>query len=195
VFELIEHLFVQQGVKNMRRSRRRTMPPNDSSAVSALLELYDDALPAVYGYLVRRCDSTATAEDLTGDTFVAAVTAVERGGDVNIPWLIGTARHKLVDHWRRLGRQRDLLEELWEHTDPLDDHDDPVDVLHVRDTLSRLTPHHRAALVLRYMDGLSVPEVASLLERSVHATESLLVRAKAAYRATAAEALPEGGHP
>ena len=31
----------------------------------------------------------------------------ERGGDVNLPWLIGTARHKLVDHWRRPGRQRD----------------------------------------------------------------------------------------
>ncbi|MEA3186003.1 MAG: hypothetical protein QOJ74_2480, partial [Ilumatobacteraceae bacterium] len=32
---------------------------------SAFLELYDDALPHVYGYLVRRCANTATAEDLT----------------------------------------------------------------------------------------------------------------------------------
>lgn len=171
------------------------MPPNDSSPVSALLELYDDALPTVYGYLVRRCDSAATAEDLTADTFVAAVTATERGSDVNLPWLIGTARHKLVDHWRRTGRQRDVLEELWEHAAAPDDCNDPVDTLHVRDVLARLTPHHRAALVLRYMDGLSVPEVAGLLDRSVHATESLLVRAKAAYRAVAGDTLPEGGRP
>jgi RNA polymerase sigma-70 factor (ECF subfamily) len=169
------------------------MPPNDISPVSALLQLYDHALPQVYGYLVRRCDSTATAEDLTADTFLAAATTAERGGEVNIAWLIGTARHKLVDHWRRAGRQRVALEELWEQADPPADSNDPVDSLHVRDTLARLTPHHRAALVLRYLDGLPVAEVALLLERSVHATESLLVRAKAAYRQAATDLHPEGG--
>jgi RNA polymerase sigma-70 factor (ECF subfamily) len=63
----------------------------------------------------------------------------------------------------------------------------------VRNTLARLTPHHRAALVLRYLDGLPVAEVALLLDRSVHATESLLVRAKAAYRQAATDLRPEGG--
>ena len=43
--------------------------------VSAFLQLYDDALPHVYGYLVRRCDNAATAEDLTAETFLAAVAA------------------------------------------------------------------------------------------------------------------------
>ena len=32
-------------------------------------------------------------------------------------------------------------------------------------------------------DGLSVPEVAHVLDRTVHATEALLVRARAAFRA------------
>ena len=40
------------------------MPPNDVPPVSAFLHLYDEALPHVYGYLVRRCGSAATAEDL-----------------------------------------------------------------------------------------------------------------------------------
>jgi len=35
---------------------------------------------------------------------------------------------------------------------------------------------------LRYVDGLSVPEVAELLARTVHATEALLVRARVAFR-------------
>ena len=35
----------------------------------ALLALYDSALPEVYGYLVRRCDGTSVAEDLTSETF------------------------------------------------------------------------------------------------------------------------------
>jgi RNA polymerase sigma-70 factor (ECF subfamily) len=158
-----------------------------------LLELYDEALPHVYGYLVRRCESVATAEDLTADTFLAAARTVQQGGEVSVPWLIGTARHKLVDHWRRLARHRAALEELWEHTEPAVDGNDPIETLHVRDTLARLTPHHRAALVLRYVDGLPVPDVAVLLDRSVHATESLLVRAKAAYRSASDDIRHEGG--
>ena len=168
------------------------MPPNDEPPVSALLQLYDEALPHVYGYLVRRCDTAATAEDLTAETFLAAVKASQSGGEVNVPWLIGTARHKLVDHWRRTGRNRRLLEELWETTDPPIDDNEPVDALHVREVLTHLLPHHRTALTLRYLDGLPVDQVATLVERSLHATESLLMRAKAAYRQAAADL--EGGH-
>jgi RNA polymerase sigma-70 factor (ECF subfamily) len=190
----IEHLFVSQEAKNLTASRRRPMPPNDVPPVSAFLHLYDEALPHVYGYLVRRCGSATTAEDLTADTFLAAATTVQRGGEVNLPWLIGTARHKLVDHWRRTSRHRQALEELWEHAEPPADTNDPIDTIHVRDTLALLTPHHRAALVLRYVDELPVPEVATLLDRSVHATESLIVRAKAAYRQAAADIHTEAIH-
>ena len=66
----------------------------------------------------------------------------------------------------------------------------------MRDVLARLTPHHRMALTLRYLDGLPVEQVATHLERSVHATESLLMRAKAAYRAAATHlgtGIQEGG--
>jgi RNA polymerase sigma-70 factor (ECF subfamily) len=37
-------------------------------------------------------------------------------------------------------------------------------------------------LSLRYLDGLPVPEIASVIDRSVHATEGLLVRARSAFR-------------
>jgi RNA polymerase sigma-70 factor (ECF subfamily) len=149
----------------------------------AFLALYERSLGDVYGYLVRRCPNAATAEDLTAETFLAAARAARSGTtELSIPWLIGTARHKLVDHWRREGRQREALDELYQNTaQPVDDND-PVDALHVHAVLSQLPPHHRAALTLRYLDGLPVEQVATHLERSVHATESLLVRAKASYR-------------
>jgi RNA polymerase sigma-70 factor (ECF subfamily) len=37
-------------------------------------------------------------------------------------------------------------------------------------------------LTLRYCDDLPVPDVASLIGRTVHATEALLVRARSAFR-------------
>ena len=73
-----------------------------------LLKLYDDALPHVYGYLLARCGDTGLAEDLTAESFLAAVHAVRAPGvpDPSIPWLIGVARHKLADHWRRAEREQ-----------------------------------------------------------------------------------------
>ena len=75
---------------------------------AGLLDLYDRALPVVYGYLVSRVGDRATAEELTSEVFLAAVDAVGRPGAVAVDtgWLVGVARHKLVDHWRRRERGR-----------------------------------------------------------------------------------------
>lgn len=43
----------------------------------ALCELYEHALPEVYGYLLHRCGAAALAEDLASETFMAAVDAVK----------------------------------------------------------------------------------------------------------------------
>jgi RNA polymerase sigma-70 factor (ECF subfamily) len=152
----------------------------------ALLALYDTALPHVYGYLLARCGGVALAEDLTAETFLAAVDAVRRDDPprVSTQWLIGVARHKLADHWRRQAREERHLSSVaatddGHLADPWDTH---LDAVRARDTLACLSPPHRAALTLRYLDDLPVPEVADVLERTVHATEALLVRARSAFR-------------
>jgi len=102
---------------------------------------------------------------------------------VSVPWLVGVARHKLVDHWRRQAREERGLRAVG--TDDLDrdeEWDVRLDALRARHTLEELSPVHRAVLTLRYLDDLPVPEVAALVDRSVHATEGLLVRARAAFR-------------
>lgn len=150
----------------------------------ALVELYDRALPDVYGYLASRCGSAAVAEDLTSETFLAAVDAVRRGTvpELTVAWLIGVARHKLVDHWRRLDREQRHADESVEPAGDVDDWDVHLDALDAHDTLAALGGHHRSALALRYLDGLPVREVAACLGRTEGATEVLLVRAKAAFR-------------
>ena len=45
-----------------------------------------------------------------------------------------------------------------------------------------LAPQHRLALTLRYLDDLPVADVAAALDRTLHATEALLVRARSAFR-------------
>jgi RNA polymerase sigma-70 factor (ECF subfamily) len=62
-----------------------------------------------------------------------------------------------------------------------------------RAALDRVGPHHRAALTLRYLDGLPVAEVAENLGRGLHATEALLQRARRALRAAYVEGGTDAG--
>lgn len=52
--------------------------PSTADQRHALVALYDQALPDVYGYLASRCGSATVAEDLTSETFLAAVDAIRR---------------------------------------------------------------------------------------------------------------------
>ena len=183
VFEVAPSEFGRGRDDSTGVSRTQPDPPPDSTG---LLDLYDRALPVVYGYLVSRVGDRATAEELTSEVFLAAVVALDRpsgGPTLDTGWLVGVARHKLVDHWRRREREERKLSavaSLPEHDD--DPWDARLDVLEARETLARLGPANRLALTLRYLDGLSIPEMARELGRSRHATEALVVRARAAFR-------------
>lgn len=167
-----------------------TVHPSGNPA-EGLLAIYDRALPQVFGYVVRRCGVNALAEDITADVFMAAAAALIAGtvDEIGVGWLIGTARHKLIDHWRRAERHQKALTLIVSDTDAItaDPNDEPISTVHTHEVLEQLTAEHRGALTLRYIDGLPVTDVATILGRSVHATESLLQRAKAAFRHVSAE--------
>ncbi|HUB42970.1 MAG TPA: RNA polymerase sigma factor [Streptosporangiaceae bacterium] len=150
-----------------------------------VLAIYSQALPRVYGYLLPRCADTAVAEDLTAETFLAALAAADQPDppEVTVAWLVGVARHKLVDHWRKVGREQRALAASDHGNETVDDPwDEVLDASTAYAALARLPGHQRAALILRYLDDLTVAEVAAHLGRSLHATETLLVRARTALR-------------
>ncbi len=161
-----------------------------------LLELYDEALPVVYGYFARRCGDRAVAEDLTSDTFLAAMDAARKPAPppMTVPWLIGVARHKLADHYRRGHARLSVpVAEPPEPATPVDGWDAALDRIVAEAVLARLPEHHRTVLALRYLDDCTVGECAELIGRTVHATETLLVRARRAFRSQ--YPTPEGGRP
>ena len=155
------------------------------AACDPVLAIYRVALPQVYGYLLPRCGSAALAEDLTSETFLAAVDASRRGNltEVSTAWLVGVARHKLVDHWRRLEREQRSLAAADASVAGVDDPwDEWLDAEAAYAALAHLPFSQRAALTLRYLDGLPVADVAEHLGRTLHGTETLLTRARAALR-------------
>jgi RNA polymerase sigma-70 factor (ECF subfamily) len=147
---------------------------------------YEAALPRVHRYLYHRCGrDRSLAEELTQETFVEAIRSKRRfaGRDDPLSWVIGIARHRLADHFRRLERQERRVIALATHSDmvstvPMDPDDE------LASALAALPAMQRAAVVLRYLDDLPVRDVARLLGRSEKAVESLLSRGREALRRT-----------
>ncbi len=154
------------------------LPTNDPQRLGKLFEAHVDA---VFGFLFARCGSRQIAEEVSADTFAEAarVFSVGRGSEIGRGWLLDVARKRLVDYWRSDERHRVRLERFIQfqpstvNIDQPSDHD-PV----VLEALEALPDRQRAVLMLRYLDGYSVSEVAKALEISYQATESLLARSR-----------------
>ena len=159
----------------------------DLTEVPDFRAFYEAALSKVYGYLLCRCGSDRTiAEDLTQETFTAGVRELRRGAIVEAPtaWILAIARHKLVDHYRAREREERKLEAIGSSVEVEErlGWDADVSRQDAIEALSRVAAAQRAALVLHYLDGFPVAEVASMLGKSEHATESLLARGRDSFR-------------
>jgi RNA polymerase sigma-70 factor (ECF subfamily) len=148
---------------------------------------YELALPRVYRYLLARCGGDADlAEELTQQTFVEGVRrrASFDGRSDAVTWLCGIGRHKLVDHFRKSRRDTERQLRIVSEWSAGRSQAQSQQELRsgVETALSKLPGEQRIVLVLRYLDRLSVREIATTISRSEKATESLLSRAREAFR-------------
>src|SRR5262249_18282430 len=115
-------------------TRRSSVRPDDDRGVSGqplaregpagrFLDLYDRALPQGCGSWLAGGGRGGVAGALTAAPSLAAVAAVRggRGGppaSLSTAWLIGVARHKLCDHWRRQAREERTLRAVAAEPEP-----------------------------------------------------------------------------
>lgn len=156
-----------------------------SEPTKELIALYDAHVGTVYKYLYRRCGDRSTAEELTADTFLGALDCLRRHPprSADVSWLLGIARHKLVDYWRRRERDDRNLRIVAENiADDIRDWQQLLDAGTATEVLNGMPPQYRLVLTLRYLDDLPVVQIAELIQHSTHGTESLLARARRAFR-------------
>lgn len=146
---------------------------------------YEDAVVRVYRYLYPRCGGDAAlAEEITQQTFIQAIErrSTYEGRSSPITWLCTIARNKLADHYRAVDRQERRHLRLIVREIPMTEVRGPSSIIEDREeviaALGALPALQRAAVILCYVDGLSVREAAAVLKRSESATESLLSRAR-----------------
>lgn len=145
---------------------------------------YEAAVVRVFAYLHGRCGGDeGLAEELTQQTFIQAIErhSTFEGRSSDITWLCTIARNKLADHYRHVDREERRHLRLVVRELDLRDAETPTaleDREFVLAALRRLPALQRAAVVLCYLDGLSVREAGKMMRRSEAATKSLLSRAR-----------------
>jgi RNA polymerase sigma-70 factor (ECF subfamily) len=154
---------------------------------SAVARLLDDIAPVVYGFLYARVGGNQTvAEDLLQETLLEAVrsTAGFRGDAALSTWLCTIARRRLARHYEAERRAEAVRQGLRLVEDGAEDPE--VARFDRRDevvrALGQLSPLHRQVLVLKYLDGSSVEQIADELGRTRVQIQSLLQRARESLR-------------
>jgi RNA polymerase sigma-70 factor, ECF subfamily len=151
---------------------------NDLSAFSPLYQRY---VQQVYRYLLVRVGNVHDAQDLTSQTFLAAMQGLKqyRGQQPFVAWLLGIARHKVVDQFRR--RQPDVeldtAEILPDNADDVDEQiSRQIDVEQVVRKLQTIAPDRAEAISLRLFAGLEVAEIAEIMNKNETAVRMLVFR-------------------
>ena len=158
-------------------SRLAARSLNDPDAFTVLYERY---LNRVYRYLLSRVGDEQDAQDLTAQTFMAAWESLHsyEGSGVFAAWLLGIARRKSADHFRR--RQKIIpLDEHMPHPAPVPETaaEQQLELDAVMRALHSLNHDRAEAVSLRIFAGLSAAQTGQIMGRSEDAVNMLVYRA------------------
>jgi RNA polymerase sigma-70 factor (ECF subfamily) len=167
---------------------------------AAFRDLFDRFFPRLYRFaLARLPGDPEAARDVVQQTFCRAFERLDtyRGEAALYTWICQICRNAIADHFRRSGlgagrvtlledepNARAILESL---AAPAADEPESGAVREqlcriVAATLDALPGHYGEALEWKYIDGLSVREIAQRLDLGEKAAESLLTRARDSFR-------------
>ena len=167
---------------------------------AAFRELFDRFFPRLYRFTLARLPGDSEgARDIVQQTFCQAIERLDtyRGEAALYTWFCQICRNVIADHYRRSGPNTArvvLLEDLPNARAILDSLSAPAadepesSALReqacriVAATLDALPGRYGEALEWKYIDGLSVREIAVRLELGEKAAESLLTRARESFR-------------
>jgi len=160
----------------------------DRKATAEFVDTYTDA---VYAFIRQRLSPRLDlVEDLVQEVFIAAWENLNsfRGASPLRAWLLGIARHKVEDHYRRRLQSAQPLEPATAEELPAEDldmegiADRERTERRARQVLEELPERYRVALQWRYWEKRSTRQMAKAVGRSEKAIERLLARAREQFR-------------
>jgi RNA polymerase sigma-70 factor (ECF subfamily) len=148
-------------------------------------QLYDHYVSGVFRFIYYRVGSQQLAEDLTSETFVRGLRAIQRfnwqGKDFGA-WLTTIARNLVADHFKSSRARLEIVSEtIPEGKVTVPSPEQEVLALISNEMLfeavSGLPNEQRDCILMRFIQGLSIAQTAAALGRSEGAIKQLQLRA------------------
>jgi RNA polymerase sigma-70 factor (ECF subfamily) len=160
----------------------------DDDAFRALVARYQQPVFAYLHRMLGRTDAQEV-EDLAQESFVRVHRGLARfapAGSARLStWILTIATRVALNHLRRRRPRAGALPE-----DLPEPRAEAAIALVVREALARMTPDHRAILLLREIHGLEYQEISQALGIDAGTVRSRLSRAREALRAALSEGEP-----
>ena len=161
----------------------------DRKATAEFVSRYADH---VYGYVRRRLIPRADlVDDLVQEIFIAAWENLEkfRGDAALRSWLLGIARHKVEDHYRKRLREiefQDEEESGWDEPASLHDFEEALAKRQAgqrtQEVLKTLPETYSVILLWRYWERRSLRDIAVQIGKTEKAVERMLARARERFK-------------
>lgn len=145
-------------------------------------DLYERYVQRVYRYLLVRVGNVADAEDLTSQTFMAALENLHRyrGERPFLAWLFGIAKNKRADFYRQQKPEDDLDTADNFVNDDVETADEQVErqlkIEMISRKLQAIAPDRAEALTLRLFAHMEIDEIARFMGKQEAAVRMLIHR-------------------
>lgn len=160
------------------------MSKSNNALQQEFSEWFDRYADAIFRHCYFRLHDRERAADLMQETFMRSWSYVTRGGTIHQPraFLYKTANNLIINEYERrkpTSSLETLDEEIGFEPAAEDRHEisSEIDAQIVLEHLGKENEAYRDVLVMRYIDGLSVSEMATVLEESENTTSVRIHRA------------------
>ena len=173
----------------IKRAQNRQDDP--AAGAEAVGELYDRYHESVFRYIWSRVSDQQLAEDLTGEVFTRMVINLPKYRQTGRPflaWLFSIARNQVVDNHRKtISRGQIPLDSAKNisagENDPAQIVEEQVFIEQVRDVLQMLKPVKQDVIILRFIVGMPLKDVAASLGKTISSVKVTQHRALKELRA------------
>lgn len=151
-------------------------------------KIYDKYIDQIFRFIYLKTNTKEIAEDLTSETFLKTWEAFQSSEILNPrAFLFKTARNLVIDFYRKKDKENFIsIDSTSSVADPKGNIEEKIyenhQVEQIKKAIANLKEEYQTALVLRLVEGISINEIAEILNKTPTSTRVLIHRAILALR-------------
>lgn len=159
-----------------------------SKDAKSFIKIYDLYVDQIYRFIYFKVSNAEEAEDLSSAVFLKVWSHIQEGNEIKQKTLKALiykiSRNLIIDHYRKVSRQKSVSMEDDYIKEIVDDKQDiqkeielKDDVESVKLKLKELKDEYREVIVMRFVNELSISEIADILDKPKGGVRVLIYRA------------------